>query len=540
MAKRPNNKPTLGIALSEGQLDLAVLEPKHGQITRAARLPLPPEGLDNPEQLKQVLQQGLSQVNAKGIKSVGVSVPTTLLRQLEMPRLNDSDLYTALSSEAERYQSFQGVEAVADFARMPALPNQAPGTERIVYGGLRKDRLQGWLGVFQSLKLQVNRLDIHINHMLRALASSGVLDAVVQQAGEAAYWGILFRGNQNVWFALWQANQLMELREVNMDLGAMASEDELTKIILENDIYDEIRRTAQHYQPVAVWLTDGLEPGLMASLSEKLGVPVQPCELGPIVSDQVEIVCHPAAIGAAFSRDVDFPFGMNFSRLTGASKLSDKKLASDDGGGADPSGALGGVKLGPLLLMLGAGVCALALLFTVGLWVYTNVMVAPKARDLTAQVQQQEAEQSRLKAEEAALQRQYDTRASLADLIHRVIQKNRVFPALMGHLHTVTPTNIWVYKLDVGNQLRIEGKGLSDTAIIKFAKQFDPLAYTEQMAVHTIEEEFVNDEAIYKFELRGATRPGALTPDPGHTVVQAPMPDDADSSEALTTKEGAA
>lgn len=510
--KRPSKKPAIGISLMEGRLDLALYQPKDNAITKGVSLALPPGGLDDPQQLKEALQQGLNQIVAKGVKQVGVSVPTALLRQMEMPRLSDKDLFTALSSEAERYQAFQGVEAVADFDRLPPLAGQAMDAERVAYGALRRDRLEKWLGVFQQLKLNVTRVDIHINQMLRALAGSGVLDAVVQQAGANAYWGALFRGSQNVWFALFQATQLVELREVNMDLGAMAGEDDLTKIILENDIHDELRRTAQNFEPVAVWLADGLDPAFMASLSEKLGVSVQPCQIGPIVSPDVSVDLHPTAVGAALSSQVDFPFNMNFASLAKA----DKSVAKDVSGGDLASGSGGGFaeKYGTLLMSMAVASFLLAGAVAVILWGYLQFVVKPKAADIQQKVQAAQLKEAQLTAERNRLQVQYDTRASMADLIHRVIRQNRLFPALMGDLHTMTPSNVWVYELDVSNRLQISGKGMNDTAILKFAKQFDPLDYVRNVSVETIEEEFVNEQAIYRFVLSGGTRPEALTPPP--------------------------
>ncbi len=499
----------------EDRLDMAVFDPKTGAVIDGNTVGIQAGALGNPELLKQSLAQLLGGCNAKW-KDLYLSAPTDLLRQIEMPKMADKDLFTALSSEAERYQVFQGTEAVADFSRQPPRPDSSPGTDRLVFGGVRQDLVAHWLEAFGKLKIKPVGLDIHINQTLRAMAGSGVLDAVVQQAGPDALWGAVFRGHNHVWFVLWQGNTLVELREVNMDLGAMATEDELTKIILENDIEDELRRTAQGYGAVAVWLAEGLSPELMQALSTKLEVPIQPIVLGPIVAETVTAPVHPAAIGAAMMPVVNFPFDMNFllgergALMQKAAKAADAKGGKASGGGESSSAAPS--KIAPMLMTIGVASLIIMGLLATSVWGYHNMIVKPQLASVKTELAKEQATQQKLTAERASLQQKHDGRSAQAEVIHRVVQQNRLFPAVMEDLHTLTPTSVWMYSLDLNQNFVLKGKALSETAVVKFAKQFDPLPYLSQVKVNRIAQELVGVNPVYDFELTGNTNPSALTP----------------------------
>ncbi len=531
MARKPN-KPVAGISLTEERLDIAVLDPKTGSIIDGNTIGVQAGTLTNPELLKQALSQLLGGCNTKW-KDAYLSAPTDLLRQIEMPKMADKDLFTALSSEAERYQAFQGTEAIADFCRQPARPDSPPGTDRMVFGGVRQDLVTQWLQTFNKLKIKPIGLDIHINQILRAMAGSGVLDAVVQQAGPEALWGAAFRGRSHVWFVLWRGNTLVELREVNMDLGAMATEDDLTKIILENDIEDELRRTAQGHGQVAVWLAEGLSPELMSALSTKLEVPIQPIALGPIVADNVTAPLHPAAIGAAMMPLIPFPFEMNFLLGEGGALMQKaSKAAAEEGkkggkkGKADKSSSNSMGQIAPLAFKAGVASIVFMGIIAALVWGYHEFMVKPQLKTTQTALATKQATQQQLTAERTALQQQYDSRAGQADVIHKVVQQNRLFPAILDDLHTITPTSVWMYSLSLSPNLTLRGKGLSETAVVKFAKQFDPLTYVSQVKVNKISRELVGENAVYDFELAGSTNAAALMPPPPAEKEEAtpPMP----------------
>ena len=176
------------MAKQEGALEWLVLDSATGQPLQSSTLPLNPGELDLPaaalaDRLKALVRQVPS-----GVKCIHLSVPTALLRMTEMPSLPPKEMTMALSSEAERYRVFDGTEAVVGYYPLPPQPFQAAGTDRIVFSALRQDRLANWLQACKLAKLKLASVDVHVGQQLRALAAAGVLDGILQQAGEEAFW----------------------------------------------------------------------------------------------------------------------------------------------------------------------------------------------------------------------------------------------------------------------------------------------------------------------------------------------------------------
>src|SRR4051812_23290793 len=122
MTVNPKKKKPVyaGLSVTKRSVELAVFSPK-GALEQFASAPLPPGVFDadgdqvqNPILLKSIIVQLMQTVKPLPVQ-VHLSVPGTLLRIVEMPKMPPSALYLSLSSEAERYKTFDNTEAVVDF-----------------------------------------------------------------------------------------------------------------------------------------------------------------------------------------------------------------------------------------------------------------------------------------------------------------------------------------------------------------------------------------------------------------------------------------
>ena len=159
MARKKRSGSNVGVSITDTHLEVAVYDPKKFTIQRSHKIPLP-EGLmteygdriANMNQLASIIKSSLGQMKPK-IKSVNLSLTATLLRMVEMPRMEPKELYLSLSSEAERYKSFDDTEAIVDFHILPAVEGLSSNMNRVVFGAIRSDTMSKILGAFKAAKI---------------------------------------------------------------------------------------------------------------------------------------------------------------------------------------------------------------------------------------------------------------------------------------------------------------------------------------------------------------------------------------------------
>lgn len=94
------------------------------------------------------------------VKTVNLSMPATLLRVVDMPKMGAQELYLSLSSEAERYKSFDDTEAIVDFHVLPALATTSPNMQRVIFGAVRKDTFLALRRACQVARVRPGAVDI--------------------------------------------------------------------------------------------------------------------------------------------------------------------------------------------------------------------------------------------------------------------------------------------------------------------------------------------------------------------------------------------
>ncbi len=513
-----NKKPVhVGLSITRQAIELAVFSPKTMSIEQAVSMPTPVGLLDedgdvlqNPALLKEVISQLLRGISPKPML-VHLSLPGTLIRVVEMPRLDPSSLYVSLSSEAERYKTFDNTEAIVDFVILNN-PNLPPNQQQLVFGAIRSDTLGAYLRVLKELRVRVASIGLEPLNILRAMAGTGVLDGLVQQIGSDACWGMVFVEPNRVRLSVWQQDRLIELRETAIETRDFetATDD---SIVVE-DLLEEIRRTTKSVQP-ALWLTQDMPPVMERILSIRLGCAFHSAPLGELPMPQP---LHPAVIGAAMTSSVVFPFDFDISAGLGKSGASPASMGASDVGEDDSST--------DWLIPAGVGSLVLGGLATAGLFVAAMIM-GQQVPPLEAQRDNIKLEVAGLESRQRELKKKAELDQTLMDMIKKAKVRNHVYVSMTEDLKRKTPERVWIRALKVDDGLEISGKAMHHQSVINFARTFDLAPYTKAVLINNIKEERLNGTLVYDFIIGGGINldPALLNAATfDKNPVQAPLP----------------
>lgn len=483
------------LSISHRAVEFAVFSPKNLAIEYANSIALP-DGLLDPELdtirdagvLKDLIAQVLRDAKPRPAV-VHLSLPGTLVRMVEMPKMEPSGLYVSLSSEAERYKTFDNTEASVDFVVVdnPRLP---PNMQQLVLGAVRSDALSAYLKIMKELKIKVHSIGLEPLNVLRGMAGTGVLDSLVQQVGTDAQWGMILADPSRIRFSLWQCDKLLEFRELSMDTRNFANA--VNDPIVVEDLLEEIRRTTKTMQPV-LWMTDNIPPKLEEVLSSHLGCPVRSAPIGNAVA-----MNHPlslCAIGAAMTSVVPFPFDMDISEglnHSGGTVTSAVAASAGDAGKEVP----------PWLIPSGIASIALGGVASAIMWMMA-MSVAAQVPDLQSKVDGVKVEVSGLESRQRELKRKAELDQSLIQMIEKAKIRNYVYVSLTEDLKKKTPTEVWIQTMLVNDGMELAGKALNHKAVINFAKSFDAAPYTKAVLIDSIVEGKLGGSLVYDFKISG-------------------------------------
>lgn len=507
MAKKLK-KAHVGISITQLAIEVVAFSPKGGCVESAATIETPPGLLDesgdrilNPELLKATLSSLLKGLKTRA-KTVNLSVPGTLLRMVDMPRLEAEQLYVSLSSEAERYKMFDGSDAVVDFTPVEHAKSQAPNMAPVLFGAIRQDTLDTYVRILKSLKLKVVTVDLEPMNVLRGMAGTGVLDALAQQVGESGEWGVIFVEPERVRISLWEGNRLLDFRETNMNTGEFmyAQED---SIVVE-DMLEEIRRTTKHHQPL-VWLTYNLPTGMEQMLSSRMGVPMRPCMVGQSLNTGDVPLTLPA-IGSSLVSTVAFPAELNI--LVGIGRgggASAEPESLQEGDSSTPAVAM----VGGFLVLIICGLVSGALLLLNAVW--SGPAADAKERELAAV----ETEVKRLTAEKQELLGAGELGNTIANVVQAARQKNRIYVHLTDDLQHKAPPRLWINEVSVDSRISFKGNALQHQDVIDFAKRFDGSRYIRNVKINEIQEQLLSGTEVFHYIIAGGINTDGVFDDEG-------------------------
>ncbi len=502
---RDRQEVTASLAITAQRIEGLVFSIQTQSVVNAFSMVLPEDIMSatgdevvNPQRLAQVLMQVHKEIGKP--KAVNLSVPATLLRVVEMPKLNREQTLIALSSEAERFVNFDNTEAIVDYNVLGA---GAKGAQKLVCTAIRKDSLDAYMKAFQMAKIKVLRMSVEPVEVLRALAGTGVLPALADQIGEEAYWGGLLVAPERLYLSIWQADQLIDLREVQMNnvlnFNRM-SED----AVLMADVVEEVRRTTKVHPP-AVWLTHGLTQPTCQLLGQALGCPVQPGR-NSMGFEGADAVTELSSLGAALTEFVLYPFQFNLLNHNKAS-VPEASTSSKPSPVAPIEPAKPNLAVGFAL-----GVAVLLGLVWVGCMVYQGQLSGQ-----LAQLEQEKSTESQklatLQAQLNAEKQKFSVQAALVKVAQNARQRNRAYEHLAEDLRVQAPTQLWLSQIQAGTQISFAGKAMNHQAILDFAKSFDGVPYAQSILIDRIEEKLVGTTPVFEFVISGQ-----VTPNPGGPV----------------------
>ena len=491
-----------GLSITHSAVELVVFSPKSMAVEQAFLLPLPP-GLFDMEMdtvrdvslLKDQIAQVLAMANPRPM-AVHLSVPGTLMRIVETPKMDEAALYLSLSSEAERYKTFDHTEAAVDFVPVPN-PYLPANTQQLMLGAMRRDSLETYLKILRELKVKLASVSLEPVNILRGLATSGVLDALVKQIGPENSWGMIFVEASRVRFTLWRADRLVEFRELVMDTSEFKNAN-INMLVVE-DLLEEVRRTTKNEIP-SVWLTSNMPVEMERMLSQRLQVPMRSAPMGNALTmpDSVRL----SGLGAATSSQVPFPFDLDILEGVRASgtmgSMGVDKTESQDGGSAPD-----------LLIPAGLGSIGLGLVATVILYAmaFFSGLGLP---ELQTKVDSLKTEVLGLRVQEKTLRSKVNLNMELQNVLRQAKARTSVYVALTNELKEKTPTDqVWIQALKVvtvgdSSPLELTGKALNHQSVINFARSFDDVPYTKAVLIDAITEGKLSGNLIYDFKLSGS------------------------------------
>lgn len=431
-----------------------------------------------------------------------LSVPATLVRMVEMPSLGPNEMQVSLSSEAEGYKSFSNAEAIVSFAFADP-PNKpaAGGKKWVVFGALRSDAIDGYFLACKKAKMKLSSIDVQPVNTLRAMAAAGVLDSLVRQIGPDATWGMLNIDAERLFVTLWQGNQVVEVREAPIDELAlqMAFNNTLDPSLVD-DCAEEIRRTVKT-SSASVWLVNNVPSLLAEALSERFAAPFAPAQIDPGLLQGFEDL-ELAAFGAALHDTVPFPFGFNFIHPGLGTKPIESKpvtvaAAPGKAKAASPRGGL------HPLIPIGIACCVGTLLLGVVAGAVNWFYIQPEKTKMSQQVASAQTSITMLTQQLTQLQTWASLETDAVALLRNARIRNQTYTRLADDLMHMTPDNMWIHTIKVGQTLEIDGKATQHESVLDFAKQFDATAYAKNLLIRSIKEDWIGNIKVYIFQIGG-------------------------------------
>lgn len=488
-------KPTnIGISINTEWIELTQLSKDLKSIQKSVKLPMPMATMDpsgdrirDPQTLATSIAAMIGELNVKPpIKTVHVSVPGTLVRIVEMPKMSKNELTIALTSEAERYAAFGDTDALVDYEILSEEPDEL---QKILLVALRRDTVTGLKEAFDLAKLKITSLEVETISALRGFKYSGALDAILAEVGDQP-WGTIHFEPERIRIAVWQYDQIKNWREVLLDTSDLKIMGEDAPIV--QDLVEEVRRTIGMTRPV-LWITNGIPESLSTSLTPRLGANVRPMQAGGNLRlDDPKLSI--AAIGTSCKSYDKFP------------AFIDIKPAVDP----ESSGEL----LGSFKLMLAAAVILavtfiLITLVLMGMSFISVMELEKNQKNITTQTN----EITTLQAEVNSLKQKSDINKLLSTKLSNVVKHNESISKITDAIKDRIPDNLWLKSVKIEqNKISLEGQSMDYESIIAFSKNFDPQESTtgEASPINNISltsiEETEDSETklkVYKFSMVG-------------------------------------
>lgn len=447
--------------------------------------------------LLKILWRDLNPPNCE----VSLSVPSTLLRVVELPKMEREEYYISLASEAERFRAFDNTEAIVEFEALEGA--SSPSLQRLVFAAVRKDSYFAYKQAAKAAKIKLAGISLDTVQIFKAFMGTGVLKGIVEQVGHANFlWGSIMQEFDRLRFFLWRGSKIIEIREVTMS-GQLLDAAQEDSLIL-NDLITEVRRTIQAAKIEAplFWLTSRLSFVVVQALQQVLQVPVQSIQYHESLQvDRADIGL--VVIGTCFSGFTNEPFRLNFLENTGANQGYASGL-----GGEFNLGYLEGIDLA-YFKKVGIPSLAASLVLVLGVWFLLltfNQVQAKKLKEITTLSQGGDAQLEQFKKESSNLKQIYNLNQSILQVASQSKQTNKTVLSVLNDLQLLTPNTMWFSDIIFDKELKISGYALKQQEIIEFTQTFEKKAYAHDIVIHHINERIINGNRAFNFTLAGLSK----------------------------------
>ena len=504
--KRSENKAihSVGISIQPNMLEGALYNKESNQIIRSVNYSLPQgiitsggDMVSDAKMLAEMFKVLLRDLNPPQC-DVHLSVPSTLLRVMELPKMEREEYYTSLASEAERFRAFDNTEAVVEFEPLDGA--SSPTLQRLIFAAIRKDSFLQYREAAKLAKIKLTGISLDTVQVFRAFMGTGVLEGIIEQVGHSNFvWGTILQEFDRLRFFLWRGGKIIEIREITMS-GQLLDAAQEDSLIL-SDLITEVRRTVQaaKIDPPLFWLTSRLSYVVVQALQQTLNIPVQSIQYHEsLMVDRADISL--AVIGTCLASFVEEPYPLN---LLENIALHQQEIGGF-GGGTLPN-YLDGLDLTyfkekGLPWALG---CTILVLGTWFLLLTVNQLQAKQLNGLTVASQTKDSSLEQLNAELETLKQTYNLNQGILKVANQSKQMNQIALALLNDLQRLTPNTMWFSDISFDTNLKINGYCLKQQEIIEFTQLFEQRPYAHDIVINNINERMINGNRAFNFTIAG-------------------------------------
>ncbi|MFN7310575.1 MAG: hypothetical protein ACK5T0_04315 [Vampirovibrionales bacterium] len=438
-------------------------------------------------------------------RKVHLSIPCTLLRLMELPKMEREEYYVFLASEAERFRAFDNTEAVVAFEEIGDAINVA--NQKLIYSAVRKDTFLRYQKAAVDAKIQLLSIEVEPLQVIRSMIATGIMSSIAEQAEDPSFcWGSMMHEFDRLRFFIWRGRNLIDIREITLSGQVLANANENPVVL--SDLVNELHRTVAAVKPFEplFWFSHRLNYVLLQHLQHEIGVNFRSFEVpNSLEVDRADIGV--VAVGGCFSELEPQPYSLNF--LDKRSPYNKGKSGfSLPSFGSFSKSSLQDMDFKNNLVMSLVLPCVLGSCAVVGIaWVATMTINTSNEHSK----EETEKNKIQLTANITRLKEQieyYTQRNLLYEKILSIANESKgVNTILLGLLNDIQklPPSLWFSEVGYDKDISITGNALRHEDILDLTNQLEQRSYGRDFVLHYIREEEVSPDKplIYSFRLGG-------------------------------------
>jgi|GEM_PF-5145629 len=512
---KPKKQEQFSVAVSIGSntIEGAVYSLEENAVIRSAVFKLPPgiinaagDTIADPVALGELIISLMKEIAAP-TRNIHLCVPCTLIRVVELPKMEDEEYYISLASEAERFRAFDNTEAIIEFDKLPNA--SSPVNQRLVYTAMRKDTFLLYHKAIKNARLHLASLNVEPIQVMRGMLSTGMMDIIASHSETPEFcWGAMIHEFDRLRFMVWKGQHLVDIREITMSGQLLSNTDDNTVVL--SDLVMELKRTIFSVKPNVpqFWFSHRISYVLLQHLQQELGVTFRSFQLPATFSvDRTDIGM--AVVGSAFS-DIDSrPYSLNlldtqspFQQENGPVSFNFFNFKLDRGFDIEhPEDGASTLRKFMIPSFLGS------LGLVLGLWIilWSITLYQENFREQnTESGKQLEDSIVRLTEKVTFYKQSYLLSTKILSVADSSKEVNSILLGLLSDVQYL-PRSLWLSEVSYDEQVSITGYALKHKDIVDVTKRFEQRDYGKNFVLHHITEEYLDTTRpiVYNFLLGG-------------------------------------